>query len=87
MACRPGGTVSLPGVFVGSVTLPMGMFVGKGLTMKTGQPHVQRYLEPMLKLIEDDKIDPSFLITHRIALKKALRPTRLSATRRTAASR
>lgn len=60
MACRPGGTVSLPGVFVGGVTVPMGMFVGKGLTMKTGQTHVQRYLEPLLKLIEDGKIDPSF---------------------------
>jgi len=68
MACRPGGTVSLPGVFVGSVTVPMGMFVGKGLTMKTGQTHVQRYLAPLMKLIEDGKIDPSFLVTHRIGL-------------------
>ena len=69
MACRPGGTVSLPGVFVGSVTVPMGMFVGKGLTMKTGQTHVQRYLEPLMKLIENGKIDPSFLVTHRIGLE------------------
>jgi threonine dehydrogenase-like Zn-dependent dehydrogenase len=69
MACRPGGTVSLPGVFVGSVTVPMGMFVGKGLTMKTGQTHVQRYLEPLMKLIESGEIDPSFLITHRIGLE------------------
>lgn len=70
MACRPGGTVSLPGVFIGAVTVPMGMFVGKGLTMKTGQTHVQRYLEPLMKLIETGKIDPSFLITHRIGLEE-----------------
>jgi threonine dehydrogenase-like Zn-dependent dehydrogenase len=70
MSCRPGGTISLPGVFVGSVTVPMGMFVGKGLTMKTGQTHVQRYLAPLMKLIEDGKIDPSFLVTHRIGLEE-----------------
>jgi threonine dehydrogenase-like Zn-dependent dehydrogenase len=70
MACRPGGTVSLPGVFIGAVTVPMGMFVGKGLTMKTGQTHVQRYLEPLMELIESGKIDPSFLITHRIGLEE-----------------
>jgi threonine dehydrogenase-like Zn-dependent dehydrogenase len=68
MACRPGGIVSLPGVFVNAVTVPMGAFVGKGLTMRTGQTHVQRYLEPLMKLIVDGKIDPSFLITHRIGL-------------------
>jgi threonine dehydrogenase-like Zn-dependent dehydrogenase len=34
MACRPGGTVSLPGVFIDAVRVPMGTFVGKALTMK-----------------------------------------------------
>lgn len=70
MACRPGGTVSLPGVFVGAVPVAMGVYVGKALTMKTGQTHVQRYLEPLLKYIQDGKIDPSFLITHRIGLEE-----------------
>jgi threonine dehydrogenase-like Zn-dependent dehydrogenase len=69
IACRPGGIVSLPGVFVNKVTVPMGAFVGKALTMKTGQTHVQRYLAPLLQLIEDGKIDPSFLVTHRIGLE------------------
>jgi threonine dehydrogenase-like Zn-dependent dehydrogenase len=69
MACRPGGTVSLPGVFVGAVPVNMGAFVGKGLTMKTGQTHVQRYLEPLMKRIVDGEIDPSFIITHRIGLE------------------
>ncbi|MFK4771547.1 hypothetical protein [Rhizobium sp. ZW T2_16] len=44
--------------------------MGKGLTLKTGQTHVQRYLEPLLNLIVEGKIDPSFLITHRIGLEE-----------------
>ncbi|HEV2503762.1 MAG TPA: zinc-dependent alcohol dehydrogenase [Mesorhizobium sp.] len=68
IACRPGGTVSLPGVFIGAVPVAMGVYVGKALTMKTGQTHVQRYLEPLLQRIQDGEIDPSFLITHRIGL-------------------
>ena len=69
MACRPGGTISLPGVFIAIVPVMMGAFVGKGLTLKTGQTHVQKYLRPLMNLIEDGKIDPSFLITHRVALE------------------
>lgn len=68
MACRPGGTVSLPGVFVNAVSVPMGAFVGKALTLKTGQTHVQRYLEPLMQRIVNGEIDPSFIITHRIGL-------------------
>jgi threonine dehydrogenase-like Zn-dependent dehydrogenase len=71
LACRPGGTVSLPGVFIGpAVPAPLGAVVGKGLTLKTGQTHVQKYLEPLMDLIIDGKIDPTFLITHRIGLEE-----------------
>jgi len=52
------------------VPAPLGALVAKGLTLKTGQTHVQRYLEPLMKLIIDGKIDPSFLITHRIGLEE-----------------
>ncbi|CAN7546609.1 zinc-dependent alcohol dehydrogenase [Brucella pseudogrignonensis] len=70
LACRPGGVVSIPGVFVGSqVPTALGAVVGKGLTLKTGQTHVQRYLEPLLELIIEGKIDPSFLITDRLGLE------------------
>lgn len=69
IACRPGGTISLPGVFVGGVPTMMGAFVAKGLTMRTGQTHVQRYLEPLMKKIQDGEIDPGFLITHKIGLE------------------
>ncbi|WP_309628358.1 zinc-dependent alcohol dehydrogenase [Brevundimonas sp.] len=69
IACRPGGTISLPGVFVGPVPVMMGAVVGKGLTLKTGQTHVQKYLEPLMRRIEEGEIDPSFLITHKIKLE------------------
>ena len=65
MCCRKGGTLSIPGVYVGfSDKVPMGALMNKALTVKTGQTHVQRYLGPLLKRIEDGQIDPSFVVTH-----------------------
>ena len=40
----------------------------KGLTLKTGQTHVQRYLPALLAAVLDDKIDTEFLISHRLPL-------------------
>ncbi|OWK35286.1 zinc-dependent alcohol dehydrogenase [Fimbriiglobus ruber] len=72
MCCRKGGTVSVPGVYVGFLDkVPMGAFVNKALTMKTGQTHVHRYLKPLMEKIEKGEIDPSFLITHRLPLADA----------------
>ena len=70
--CRKGGTVSVPGVYVGMVDkLPFGSVVNKGLTIKSGQTHVQRYSQPLLEKIELGQIDPSFVITHRLPLEEA----------------
>ncbi len=86
--CRKGGTVSVPGVYLGFVDkFPMGAFVNKGLTMKSGQTHVHRYLKPLMDRIEAGKIDPSFVITHERRLLTPRRCTRLSAINRMAASR
>jgi len=72
MACRKGGTVSIPGVYGGfDDKIPLGAFVNKGLTLKTGQTHVQRYMKPLLERIEQGEIDPSFVITHRMSLSDA----------------
>jgi threonine dehydrogenase-like Zn-dependent dehydrogenase len=69
---RKGGTVSVPGVYAGFLDkMPFGAAMNKGLTFRMGQTHMQRYLRPLLKLIEDGKIDPSFVITHRLPLSKA----------------
>jgi len=69
IACRPGGIVSQPGVFINAVPTMMGALIAKGLTMKTGQTHVQKYLEPLMAKIAEGEIDPSFLITHKIKLE------------------
>jgi threonine dehydrogenase-like Zn-dependent dehydrogenase len=71
-ACRKGGTVSMPGVYVGLLDkMPIGALMNKGLTLKTGQTHVQRYTAPLLEKILGDEIDPSFIITHRLPLEDA----------------
>ncbi|MCY1035314.1 glutathione-dependent formaldehyde dehydrogenase [Corallococcus sp. BB11-1] len=70
--CRKGGTVSVPGVYVGFLDkVPMGAFVNKGLTMKTGQTHTHRYTRPLLEKIQAGAIDPTRLITHRAKLSEA----------------
>ena len=68
-ACRKGGTISVPGVYGGFLDkFPFGAAFSKGLTFKMGQTHVHKYMKPLLKLIEDGKIDPSFVISHRLNL-------------------
>jgi threonine dehydrogenase-like Zn-dependent dehydrogenase len=72
MACRKAGTVSVPGVYVGLLDkVPMGAFVNKGLTMKSGQTHVHRYMKPLMDRITNGEIDPSGVITHRAKLADA----------------
>ena len=72
MACRNGGTVSVIGVYGGFVDkFPMGSFMNRSLTMRTGQCHVQRYMKPLLARIENGDIDPSFIVTHRMKLDDA----------------
>ncbi len=68
LSCRPGGTVSVPGVYIGSaVSTAMGAFMNKGLSMKTGQTHVHKYMDKLMKLIEEGKVDPTVIISHRTA--------------------
>jgi threonine dehydrogenase-like Zn-dependent dehydrogenase len=72
MCCRKGGHLSIPGVYVGFLDkIPFGAAMNKGLTMKMGQTHVQAYSELLLDMIQNGKIDPSFVITHRLSLDDA----------------
>jgi threonine dehydrogenase-like Zn-dependent dehydrogenase len=71
-ACRKGGTVSIPGVYGGFLDkVPLGAAFNKGLTLRMGQTHVQRYMPLLLERVERGEIDPSFVITHRIRLHDA----------------
>jgi threonine dehydrogenase-like Zn-dependent dehydrogenase len=74
MACRNGGTVSVPGVYGGFLDkMPMGSFMNRSLTFRTGQTHVQRYMRPLLEKIQQGEIDPSFIVTHTMSLDDAPR--------------
>ncbi|MBY4732303.1 zinc-dependent alcohol dehydrogenase [Cupriavidus pauculus] len=68
--CRPAGILSVPGVYGGFVDkIPMGAVMNKGLTLRTGQTHVNRWTDDLLQRILDGQIDPTFIITHRVALE------------------
>jgi threonine dehydrogenase-like Zn-dependent dehydrogenase len=72
--CRKGGTVSVPGVYGGIIDkFPMGPFMNKALTMKTGQTHMMRYMKPLLERVQKGEIDPSFVITHKLPIDQAPR--------------
>jgi len=72
LACKNGGIVSVIGVYAGFIDrFPMGSVMNRSLTIRTGQCHVQRYMKPLLDRIRNGEIDPSFVITHHLALEDA----------------
>ena len=72
LACRKGGRVSIPGVYGGFAdAFPIGQIMEKGLTIKTGQTHVQKYTAELLARIESGEIDTTFLISHHAPLEDA----------------
>src|SRR3954471_12549763 len=69
--CRNFGTVSIVGVYGGFLDkIPMGSAINRGLTFRMAQTPGQYYLPKLLTLIEEGKIDPSFVITHTAPLEK-----------------
>lgn len=69
--CRPAGTLSIPGVYGGVLDkLPFGALMNKGLTIRTGQTHVNRWSEDLLRRVVENEIDPSFVITHTEPLER-----------------
>lgn len=70
MVCRPAGTLSIPGVYGGLIDkFPIGALMNKGLTVRTGQTHVNRWTDDLLRRIEEGQIDPAFVITHKVTLE------------------
>ena len=70
MVCRPAGILSVPGVYGGLLDkIPFGALMNKGLTVRTGQTHVNRWTDDLLRRIEEGQIDPSFVITHTVGLE------------------
>jgi threonine dehydrogenase-like Zn-dependent dehydrogenase len=72
MSCRNGGTVSIVGVYGGLMDkFPIGAVMNRGLTIRSGQCHVHRYLRPLLQRIENGEIDPGYIVTHTMKLDDA----------------
>jgi len=71
MACKAAGRLSIPGVYGGIMNqIPFGAIMNKGLTIRTGQTHVRKYADDLMRRIEDGEIDPTFVITHTVPLGK-----------------
>ena len=72
MACRNGGNVSIAGVYGGFVDkIPFGSVMNRSLTIKTGQTHVQRYMQPLLERIQRGEFDTTSLVSHHLPLAEA----------------
>jgi threonine dehydrogenase-like Zn-dependent dehydrogenase len=72
MACRNGGTVSIPGVYGGLLDkMPFGSIMNRSITIKTGQTHMHRYMRPLLERVQKGEIDMTYIITHRLPLEAA----------------
>lgn len=72
LACRNGGVVSVPGAYGGvSDKIPFGAVMNRSLTIKTGQTHVQRYMQPLLERIQRGELEPGAIISHHLHLDEA----------------
>lgn len=69
-SCRKGGTLSIPGVYFSEAKIPLGPMMNKALTVRGGQTHMQHYMKPLLDIIQQGKLDPSYIITHRGGLEE-----------------
>lgn len=68
-AVRKGGTVVLVGVYGTRYNMfPLGDFFSKNITVKMGQCPVHAYVDPILTMIKEKKIDPTDIITHKLPL-------------------
>ena len=71
-ATRRGGTISVPGLYAGFIHgFLFGDVFEKGLSFKTGQTHVQKYMPELLQAIEEGKLHPNEIISHRLKLSEA----------------
>ncbi|PSB44158.1 glutathione-dependent formaldehyde dehydrogenase [Cyanosarcina cf. burmensis CCALA 770] len=72
LSCRKGGTLSIMGVYGGFVDkMPFGAAFNKALTFRMGQMHGQKYMHLLLKMILEEKFDPSRVVTHQLPLEQA----------------
>ena len=72
MACRKGGTISIPGVYAALINhFPLGVAFAKGITFKMGQTHVHKFLPELYEFIAEGTLDVTDIISHRLPLVDA----------------
>lgn len=68
---RKGGTVMLVGVYGSKYNaFPLGEFFSRNITLKMGQCPAHSYIDPILNILQNGKIDATDIITHRLSLDK-----------------
>jgi len=73
-AVRRGGFVSVVGVYgIPYDAFPLAQIFDKGIRMAFGQALVQRYIDKLMKHLEEGKIKLDDIITHRLPLSDAPR--------------
>ena len=73
-ATRRGGIVSVPGVYAGFIHgFLFGDAFEKGLTLKGGQTHAQKFMPKLLDHISRGELQPDAIITHTLPLDEAAR--------------
>jgi S-(hydroxymethyl)glutathione dehydrogenase/alcohol dehydrogenase len=71
-AVRRGGYVSVLGVYgMPYDNFPLGQIFDKGIFMGFGQAPAQKYIDELISLLEQRKIQLNDIISHRLALKDA----------------
>jgi len=75
---KKGGIVSIIGDYIGFANhFPIGALMEKGLTIRGSQAPVHKYWKDILQLIESGKVDPTFLVSHRMDLNDAAEAYRI----------
>lgn len=68
---KKGGIVSIVGVYGPTDNLvPIGNVVNKGITIRANQASVKRLLPRLIDHVQNGRIDPKGLITHRVPLEE-----------------
>lgn len=71
MACRPAGILSVPGVYGGILdNIPFGAVMNKGLTIRTGQTHVNKWADDLLRRVQAGEIKTADIISHKVSLEE-----------------
>lgn len=71
-AVRKGGMIQVTGVYGGRYNaFPFGDIMNRNINIRTGQAPVIPYMPTLYKLIVENKVDPSDIVTHKLPLDEA----------------